>query len=778
MEGLSPAAAGERAMRESLMTTLPTDRIERMREAYFTMGWTASLDRARIETRVLKETEGQPTITRRAKIFAAVMREIPIDIYPDELLVGCSSVGQRGGNVSPNTYAQSMKSTWDISHGDREPSTSVGLSDEEMKELEEELVPYWQTQGIMGRYWNYGHNIHGMEKVLKEGFLGIKKEAEDRLARIDSEDPADLAKVPFLEGVVLAMEAAAGFGGRFAARARELAQAEPDEKRKAELLKIADICDQVPAKPARTFHEALQSYHLAWLMLLWELSRGSAFSQGRMDQYLYPYYEADIREGRITREEAQELLDAYIIKLNLVGDSGSIGVGGLKADGNDATNELSHMFIESIMHTRLTNPYFAVHVHSKTPDDLLIRACELCSLGIGHPQFLNSDVGVAQAMARGSEGGEPITLTDARTAANVGCLELVIPGKDAGYLYSAPHNLALAVELVLTNGIRRSDGAKIGVETGDPRQFTCFGEIQEAFCRQLELMRRNSQVAISASERGLIEVAPTVYESALIEDCIDKGISKEEGGARYDFNIAAVELGSSDAGDSLAAIKRLVFDEKTVAMDQLCDALADNFDGCEDIRRMCLGVPKFGNDEDYVDEQVAWVLHQWATEFRKLRNLRGRNGSAGGSTMSDYIPHGRMVGALPSGRLAGEPLAPAGSPSIGMDRKGATSVFKSMGKVDGVEIPAGLSLTTRIDPAVFENKDGIRRMADLIRTFVDQNVFHVQFNVVSTDTLIAAQEKPKEYRDLMVKVAGYSAFFTRLSKSLQDTIINRTEHGL
>lgn len=269
-----------------------------------------------------------------------------------------------------------------------------------------------------------------------------------------------------------------------------------------------------------------------------------------------------------------------------------------------------------------------------------------------------------------------------------------------------------------------------------------------------------------------------MYESALIEDCIEKGICREEGGAHYNFNIGAVDVGSSDASDSLAAIKKLVFDDKKITMAELCDALDHNFEGCDDIRKMCLEVPKFGSDDDYADEQKAWVLHQWVSEFTKLKNLRGGYGSPGGSSLAVYIPFGKVVGALPSGRLAGEPLAPGISPSPGKDLEGPTALFKSVGKIDHVEIPGGDTLTTRIDPAIFKNEDGVKILADLMRTFVDQKIYHIQINVVSADTLRAAQNEPEKYRDLIVKVAGYSALFTELSKPLQDSIIDRTVHGL
>ena len=762
----------------------PTPRIERLREAFLRLERSYSIERARIEARVMKETAGEPMITRGSKVFAAVLREMPIDIYPDELIVGNTSVRPLCTNVVPGAHA-AVQERRANSGGSADRSTTPKLSDEELKELDEELTPYWKEQGRVGRvaHWHYGHNIHDMKKVVKKGFLGIKKEAEERLARLDFTDPEDLKKIPFLEGVVMVMEAAAGMGHRYAARARELAEKERDAVRKTELLGIAEICDWVPANPARTFREALQSYHSAWMMLTLELYSNIAFALGRMDQYLYPYYERDIREGRITKDEVQELLDCYILKLNYVGNggqstSGSIGVGGIKADGNDATNELSYMFIESIMHTRLADPWFAVHVHSKSPDELLIKVAELTSLGSGHPQYLNSDVMVAQALARGNMGGPMVTLEDARSASNVGCLEMVIPGKDSGYLYVTGHNLASALELALTNGVRRSDSEKVGAETGDPRQFASFEEVQEAFRQQVVRMRKDTQVSSITFEKQLVELYPMVYESALIEDCIKKGLCREEGGAHYNFNTGGTEVGSSDAGDSMAAIKKLVFDEKKITMAQLCDALDANFEGYDNIRKMCQAVPKFGNDDDYVDEQKAWVIHQWATEFMKLKNLRGGYGCPGGSSMAGYIPGGKLVGALPSGRLAGEPLAPAASPSAGADVNGVTSVLKSMGKVDGTEILAGLSLTSRIDPAVFKSKDGIKRMADMIRTFVDQKIFHLQFNVVSSDILKDAQEEPEKHRDLMVKVAGYNAYFTQLSKELQDSIIARTEHGL
>ena len=758
----------------------PTSRVERLRDAFLRLKPTASIERARIETKVLKRTEGESVITRRAKVFAATVREMPIYIYPNQLIVGCTSERPLCNNITPAINLDMRKIGYSYILGQRLDAPFPSLSDDEKRELKE-LKPYWTEQGRKAVTHHFGHNIQNHQKVLKKGFLGIKKDAEERLARLDLTEPEDVAKVPFLEGVVMVMEAAAEIGKRFAIKARELAEMEEEDKRKVDLLKIAEVCDQVPAHPARTFYEALQSYYFSYLLLFWEVIPSLGFSQGRMDQYLYPYYERDIREGRITKEEAQELIDCYLLAGNYEGDPTPSGtpmtVGGVKTNGQDATNELSYIFIEGVMHTRLPSPWLSVLVHNQMPDDLLIKACQLCSLGTGQPQFVNSDVIVSQALARGDMGGPTITLEDARNASPQGCFELVIPGKDSGYFYFQMPNLAACMEYMLTNGIRRSDGRKLGLETGDPRQFTSFEEVREAFRKQVAWMRRNIQIAGNETERKIIEFTPTVYESALIDGCIEKGICREEGGAHYNFNNGGAVLASTDAGDSLTAIKKLVFDDKKITMAELCDALDNNFEGYEELHQMLLNAPKFGNNDNYADEQIAWVLHQWMLEFNKVKNLRGGQGCPGGSVMGSYVPQGMIVGALPSGRFAREPLVDASSPSRGKDIKGPTAVINSMGKIDHVEILGGITFNLRIDPAVF--RDGnMQRMVAMVRSFIDQKIFHMQVNVVSTDTLRAAQKEPEKYRDLVVKVAGYNAFFTYLSDSIQNTIIARTEHKL
>lgn len=821
------------SMLDRVLTVQPTQRVESQRQRYLNRKLVYSIDRDRIEVRVMKETEGEPMVTRKAKLFTAVVKEMPINIFLDELIVGWY-------DPIPNNCPLPVK--WDItledsldfiSSRERNP---VYITEEQKRELREEIIPYWRGEGDWKRtrispshynhlippnfppdlwyalnqsmaVWHIGHFIPNNEKVLEKGFLGIKKDAEERLGRIDRNSPEDVKKIPFLEGVIMAMEAASLIGKRFAARAREMAEVEEDTKRKAELLKIAEVCDWVPANPARTFYEAIQSVWFAHILHWWEIRGCASISPGRMDQYLFPYYEADIEEGRITESEAQELIDSFLLRPNwflyalnsrkgyLLTDTAGIAqhidVGGVKANGQDATNELSFMILEGMMHTRLVEPDVGILVHSRTPENLLIKAVQLCALGTGHPIFLNDDTKVTNLLSRGTLGGEKtIPLELARKSSAMGCNEPSVTGTDSGYCTSAYLQSLPGVLLsVLYNGERGwkqppSQGFKQGFKgfkgpkTGDPRDFKTFEELKEAYRKQLAWAFELETIATNIGERLIAEYDPTVYQSALIEDCIEKGICREEGGARYNFGPFISGVGAPDVGDSLTAIKKLVFEEKKISMDQLCDALEKNFEGYEELRKLLLDVPKFGNDNDYADEQTAWVMHVFSTEAIKHKNTRGGHKIPVHIPLSSYVREGWPIEALPSGRLAGEPLSDSIAPTIGSDVNGPTAVLKSVGKVDSAEVFAGTTLNMRLDPLIFADDYGFKRMADLIRTFVDQKIHHVQFNVVSSDTLKAAQIEPAKYKDLCVRVAGYVARFITLPTSVQDSIIARTVHGM
>jgi len=451
-------------------------------------------------------------------------------------------------------------------------------------------------------------------------------------------------------------------------------------------------------------------------------------------------------------------------------------VGGYKADGSDGTNELSYMFIEGMMRLGFPEPYFSVQIHSRTPDDLLMKACELCSLGYGHPQFENADVLVPGIVTRGT-GGPPITMEDARGFASVGCQEPMLAGSE-GLNPSGIINGALALELALNNGASRLSHQKAGLETGDPRQFTSLEEVREAYGKQLAMLTERAALMSNLRELDTAEKHPTVFISGLMDDCIEKGKCREAGGARYNAGPGLYAIGLPDSADSLAAMKKLVFEDKKITMAQLCDALDSDFEDCEDIRQMLLKAPKYGNDIDYVDEQMVSLAREWAVECRKQKNTRGGYGVPGMQAYVTHIPYGKAVGALPSGRLAGKPVSDGASPCPGSDVNGPTAVLKSLSKLNNFEQNMTDILNMTLDPGIFRDEGGVRRLANLMRTLVDEKIQEVQFNVISPDTLREAQKAPDEYRGLAVKVAGYSAFFTQLSKALQDAIIARTEHGL
>ena len=777
----------EKLLLDKVQTRASTPRVEKLKQRYLEMKNKVVIDVLRIRTRIMKETEGESRAARQAKAFAATVRGLPINIYPDELLVGWMFSEPHGSPLMP-TQAVTMEGELDILTT-REHMPFL-ITDEVKQELREEIIPYWKSHLRHYGIESLTHWTGGYEKVLEKGILGVKQDAEETLAGLDRADPEDFKKALFIESVIAALEAAAEVGLRFAAGARELAAQEEDDQRKSELLKIAEICDHVPAHPARTFYEAMQSVWFVQIMYAWDNEWAWGISPGRADQYLYPYYERDLDEGRMTPEQAQELIDCWfmrnsqffpIFSAEAARWSGPhapgvhMDVGGLNSDGTDGTTDLSYMFIEARMHTlAFVEPTLGLLVHSKTREDLLIKACQLTALGGGWPMFINQDVMVENLLARGELlDGPPITLALARQGCCIGCHEPTIPSMTSGWGGSGMSG-GLAMEHVLTNGRSRRSNELRGAETGDPRKFESFEDVRDAFFTQVASQVRQGSIGSNYSELAL---QPKVFTSSLIDDCIRNGLSMEEGGARY--NVGAVSMiGTVDAGNSLAAIKKLVFDEKKFTMDQLCDALENNFEGFEDVRRACLDAPKFGNDDDYVDEQVAWVTHIITEEAKKYKTTYGGRKLTVSVPMYGYVTAGLSVGALPFGRLAGEPLADALSPSRGTEVKGPTAVLKSVGKVNNAAVSLSQTLNMRVDPDIFESDDGFKRMADLIRVFADQKVDHVQVNVVSSDTLKAAQREPDNYKELTVKVAGYNARFVELHKELQDSIIARTEHGL
>lgn len=672
---------------EKVMVTRPTPRFERMREGYFRNEMTFSIDADRIITRVMKASEGEPMIMRRGKAFCAVVRELPVEIFPDEPFVGWLS-----GNPWVSYVNTEHANAWLEKNLDMLP---MGIDDKE--ELKNDIIPYWKAQGKWERtragrvkqlytremselLWpdgidpvnrgssgvgpiseiatknHIGHSLPNFEKVLKKGLRGIAREAEERSDRLDLAEPEDLKKKVFLTATIDALEAAAGIGARFAAKAREKAADEGDAQRKAELYTIADICDQVPAHPARNFYEALQSLWFAHLLHWWETPELFSISPGRVDQYLYPYYEQDIQDGRTTNDEVQELIDCFLMRFAqdaasyraTSGIAQHMDLGGLDAEGRDATNELSYMFLEGMMHTRMVEPNLGVLLHSRTPEPFLMKACQLCSLGTGHPMFINQDSVVENLLARGTLGGKTIPLHLARQSSAIGCTEPVVVNKSSGFLTGGFMVLTTPLELVLHNGrLPFFKNKTIGLETGDPATFKSFDELQDAFRKQLAWLVEKIAGVINICYLATADMYPTIYQSALIDGCIESGRTREEGGAEYNFGPCISTAGAVDLADSLTVIKKLVFDEGTISLKDLAAALWVNYDGHEELRKKALKVPKFGNDDDSVDEQMAWVMHIFSQEVIKYKNIAGGHMLPLQIPLAGYIGIGKVVGALP-----------------------------------------------------------------------------------------------------------------------------------
>jgi formate C-acetyltransferase len=451
----------------------------------------------------------------------------------------------------------------------------------------------------------------------------------------------------------------------------------------------------------------------------------------------------------------------------------NLNVGGRGPDGGDATNELSFLCLDAMVDLRIVQPDISVRVHADTSEDFLLRACELARLGTGHPKFYNEDL-IAYSMAC-----KGLSLAESRDFAIMGCVEPRVQAKEGTHLTGGFINLPAALELALNDGIWRRTGRRIGVATGDARGFTTFDEVKCAFETQLAYLVRHMFVVNAIAETAYSQLLCSPFLSALTEGCIETGRPLQRGGATYNFGPAVNEIGIADTGDSLAAIKRLVFDKKRLTMSQLLDALAHDFDGYDDVRGLLLHeAPKFGNDDDYVDFLTRDAVQFGNKEVMKYRNIFGGQAQSGIIAVTSGIPFGSVVGALPSGRKSGQPLADNSSPSAGSDRLGPTAIARSVGKLDTAALRNGTLLNLRLSPQSTSGADGLHKLASLVRGMCDVGCWHAQFNVVDTCTLRDAQEKPEEHRDLLVRVAGYSAYFTQLHRDVQEDIIRRTEHGL
>lgn len=828
-------------------------RIEKLRDALFEKMPEIEADRAVILTESYKETEGLPMISRRAKAFRALMEKLPVTIRDNELIVGSSAKKARGCQMFPEFSCEWVEDELEtVATRSADP---FYLADETKATLKE-VFKYWKgktTSDLATSYMkpetldaikhniftpgNYfyngvGHVTVNYGEVLKIGFGGIVKKAKTELEKLDLRDADASQKRIFLEAVIETFEAGITYAKRYSDLASSMAQKCTDPKRREELLTIAKNCARVPENGAESFYEACQSFWFVQLLIQTE-SNGHSISPGRFDVYMYPYFKKDLDKGIITRESAQELVDCVWVKLNDLNkcrDAASaegfagysmfqnLCVGGQDKNGEDTTNDMSFMCINASMNTKLPQPSLSMRVWNKTPHELLIKAARLTRTGCGLPAYYNDEVIIPALISRG------LTLEDAREYNIIGCVEPQKSGKTDGWHDAAFFNMCRPLELVFSNGV--DEGKQISIKTGEVENMQSFDEVYDAYKAQMDY-----NIALMADADNAIDLAhmqrcPLPFLSGMIEDCIGKGKSVQEGGAVYNFT-GPQGFGISNVADGLYAIKKLVFDEKKITLSELKNALKNNFGkdetNNEDVKNITIGVvkaliekgievskeqianiyknvsaeskvtgnagggryqeiyrmieevPKFGNDIAEVDAFARDVAYTYTKPVEQYKNPRGGIFHAGLYPVSANVPLGAQTGATPDGRYAYTPVADGVSPAAGRDINGPTASANSVAKLDHFIASNGTLFNMKFHPSALEGTSGLESFVALLRGYFDQKGMHVQFNVVSRETLRDAQLHPENYKNLIVRVAGYSALFTTLSKSLQDDIIERTE---
>lgn len=834
-------------------TDIPkSSRIPKLIEALYAKMPVIESARAKLITESYKATEGQPVITRRAEAFAHILRNIPIIIRDNELIVGSSTIAPRGCQTFPEFSYQWLEDELDtVATRTADPFYIAEETKAELREVHkywkgktssELATSYMAPEAIKaiehniftpGNYFynGVGHVTVKYEEVLAIGYKGIIDKARAELEKCQVGDGNYAKKSHFLNAVIVSCQAVIEYAERYAELASQMAAECTDPVRKQELLQISENCSRVPANGATSFYEACQSFWFVQQLLQVE-SSGHSISPGRFDQYMYPYYKADIDKGVITREAAQELLDCIWVKLNdlnKVRDAASaegfagyslfqnLIVGGQDKYGNDVTNDLSVMCILASMHVHLPMPSLSIRVWNGSPHELLIKAAELTRTGIGLPAYYNDEVIIPALQNRG------LTLEDAREYNIIGCVEPQKAGKTDGWHDAAFFNMCRPLELVFSNGMDK--GELVGIQTGDVTKMTTFEEFFDAYKKQMEycislMVNADNAIDVAHSER-----VPLPYESCMVDDCLSRGLSVQEGGAVYNFT-GPQGFGIANMADSLYAIRKLVYEDKKVSMEEYKQALAWNYDkgldqqsvsdmsemilkGMQDagmavntdtakavlqtvmrlkptedqlrrfteIHHMIDEVPKFGNAIDDVDYFARDVAYTYSRPLQKYMNPRGGHFQAGLYPVSANVPLGGQTGATPDGRYAHTPVADGVSPSAGKDVKGPTAAATSVSRLDHFIVSNGTLFNQKFHPSALAGREGLEKFVALIRTFFDQKGMHMQFNVVDRETLLDAQKHPENYAHLVVRVAGYSALFTTLSRSLQDDIIRRTEQG-
>lgn len=794
-----------------------TERMKKFREEVLDEKPYIDAQRAILATLAYKENLNQPRVMVRAKMLEKVLDHMSIYIEDKSLLAGNQATKNRNAPIFPEyTMEFVMKELDQFEKRDGD----VFYITEKTKEQLREIAPFWQNNNLRARgeallpeevrvfmetgvfgmegKLNAGdaHLAVNYERILKDGLRGYEKRVKEYKASLDLTDPESIDKYCFYNAVLIVLEAVRNFANRYSVLAQDLAEKELNQERKIELLEISRICSKVPYEPAETFREAVQSVWFIQLILQIE-SNGHSLSYGRFDQYMYPYYNRDIKNGTIKESEALELLTCLWIKTltinkvrsqaHTLSSAGSpmyqnVTIAGQTTDKKDAVNDLSFLVLKSVAQTRLTQPNLTVRYHKNINKHFLDECVEVMRLGFGMPALNNDEIIIPSFM------DWQVKEEDAYNYSAIGCVETAVPGK-WGYRCTGMSYINFPRMLLCTmnNGVDLTSNKRFTKGYGYFTEMESYEELLKAWDKTIREITRYSVIVENVIDKASERDVPDILCSALTDDCIARGKTIKEGGAVYDF-ISGLQVGIANMADCLAAIKKLVYEEKKITKQELWDAILDDFSSPENkkIQEMLIReAPKYGNDDDYVDQLIVEAYDSYIEEIEKYPNTRYNRGPIGGiryagtSSISANVGQGMSTMATPDGRNAFEPLAEGCSPAHNSDKNGPTAVFKSVSKLRTNKITGGVLLNQKMTPQMLSTEENRQKLELLIKTFFNRlHGYHVQYNIVSKETLIDAQKHPEKHKDLIVRVAGYSAFFNVLSKKTQDDIIGRTEQSL
>ena len=784
-----------------------TPRIEKIRQNYINTKPSISYERARIWTESFKRTEGQPAQIRTAQAFYDTCNELCVNIFEGELIVGASGEYRKCGILTPEFAWKWVDDEMD--NFPSRPQDPYEMTDEQRAYIRENIFPYWKGKSVEDAFlartseetkkigvdtgfvdtdskWRNGIGEMSpdyVDQLFPKGFGGIKKEAEGYMAELNEAIPEEKDKLIFYRSIVLVCDGIVRLANRYAEKAREMAAEEKNEARKAELLEIAATCEAVPENPPKSFREAIQ---FTWFVQLGGIISENplALNPGRFDQYIYPYYKADLDAGKIDYDAALELVEclwlkysewAWTISANTADffagytNFENLTVGGTTKDGKDGTNAISYMAIQATKETKCHQPTLSCRISADCPPEFMEAVTDLVSTGSGFPAIHSDRTGYE--MLR-NLGYEP---EDARDWNNCGC---VVPHSRKTFEWTSSCNIsfAAALEFALNEGKSRLTGEQVALPEKDPKTFTSYEEIENALFRQFSYMVKHGVISLLTAQKIHKEQAPRPFLSACNEYCVKNGKDLVDGGAKYNIGPVFTGVGLSVTANSLAVIKKLVFEEKSVTLSELIDALNSNWEGYEALRAKVQAVPKYGNDDDYVDSIAKKLADYFYHDVTAYKDIYGHHFVTAFMGISNYLPTGKVLGATPDGRKAKDPINEGVSPYTGTDTSTCLAALRSSAKLNHDIHSGGTLLNLRLNHDLVATKRGRANLGAMLQSYFALGAFHVQFNTISNEVLKDAQAHPENYRDLLVRVAGYSTQFVNLSKSMQDSIMARNAH--